>query len=73
MGNCPNCGAPITGPECEYCGTKHRGYRREVPGLMEDACSDFEIAKAKIQLLSDQNAVKRLYWEAIQAMRRYTE
>jgi rRNA maturation protein Nop10 len=21
MSNCPNCGAPITGPECEYCGT----------------------------------------------------
>lgn len=20
--NCHNCGAPITGPECEYCGTK---------------------------------------------------
>jgi hypothetical protein len=19
--NCPNCGAPITGPICEYCGT----------------------------------------------------
>lgn len=19
--NCPNCGAPITGPRCEYCGT----------------------------------------------------
>ena len=19
--NCPNCGAPITGPKCEYCGT----------------------------------------------------
>lgn len=21
MINCPNCGAPITGTECEYCGT----------------------------------------------------
>ena len=20
--NCPNCGAPITGPRCEYCGTQ---------------------------------------------------
>lgn len=20
--NCPNCGAVITGPECEYCGTR---------------------------------------------------
>lgn len=23
-GNCPNCGAPITGDRCEYCGTLHR-------------------------------------------------
>lgn len=22
-GNCPNCGAPITGKVCEYCGTQH--------------------------------------------------
>lgn len=21
MTNCPNCGAPITGAKCEYCGT----------------------------------------------------
>lgn len=21
MYSCPNCGAPITGPKCEYCGT----------------------------------------------------
>lgn len=21
MTNCPNCGAPITGEKCEYCGT----------------------------------------------------
>lgn len=21
--NCPNCGAPITGKVCEYCGTRH--------------------------------------------------
>lgn len=21
MSNCPNCGAPIVGPSCEYCGT----------------------------------------------------
>lgn len=21
MYNCPNCGAPITGEKCEYCGT----------------------------------------------------
>ena len=21
MTNCPHCGAPLKGPECEYCGT----------------------------------------------------
>ena len=26
-GNCPSCGAPITGDKCEYCGRVH--YRRE--------------------------------------------
>lgn len=29
IGNCPNCGAPIRGDECQYCGTvftrKHDG------------------------------------------------
>lgn len=23
MTNCKNCGAPLTGCECEYCGTKY--------------------------------------------------
>ena len=23
--NCPNCGAPITGSECPYCGTRFGG------------------------------------------------
>jgi hypothetical protein len=22
MTNCPNCGAPLKGPTCDYCGTK---------------------------------------------------
>lgn len=30
IGNCPNCGAPIRGDECPYCGTvftrKHSGF-----------------------------------------------
>lgn len=28
MTNCPNCGAPITGPKCEYCGTRFPEYRK---------------------------------------------
>jgi len=23
QGNCPNCGAPLTGSTCGYCGTRH--------------------------------------------------
>lgn len=30
-GNCPNCGAPIIAPVCDYCGTRHWGFE-EVPG-----------------------------------------
>lgn len=28
--NCPNCGAPITGPQCEYCGTTFEEVKRQV-------------------------------------------
>lgn len=28
--NCPNCGAPITGVKCEYCGTVFRKPEKEV-------------------------------------------
>ena len=47
MSNCPNCGAPITGLECEYCGTSFRGYRRKVPGLIEDG---YDISKLNLYL-----------------------
>lgn len=31
MTNCPNCGAPIIAPVCDYCGTRHWGFE-EIPG-----------------------------------------
>lgn len=31
MSNCPNCGAPIIAPVCDYCGTRHYGFE-QVPG-----------------------------------------
>ena len=34
--NCPNCGAPIQGPKCEYCGTVFRGQRANIPGIIDD-------------------------------------
>ena len=45
MSNCPNCGAPITGPVCEYCGTSFRGLRATVPGIIDDACDIPDAAK----------------------------
>lgn len=31
--NCPNCGAPITGPRCEYCGTQHYDHEAGTGGV----------------------------------------
>ena len=50
MTNCPNCGAPITGPRCEYCGTvferpKVVYYNIPYPGLH----NDFEFQMMNIQ------------------------
>ena len=34
--NCPNCGAPITGDHCEYCGTMFRDREEDVEILYAD-------------------------------------
>ena len=34
--NCPNCGAPITGDKCEYCGTSFRYAATEAVTLYAD-------------------------------------
>lgn len=60
MTSCPNCGAPIRGPECEYCGTVHVNRKDQ-----------YELLKAKTQILKDNDVIKTLYTEAIAAMRRY--
>ena len=31
--NCPNCGAPITGDKCEFCGTLFRNEAATVFGM----------------------------------------
>lgn len=33
--NCPNCGAPITGNKCEYCGTVFYDFSKEIATLDE--------------------------------------
>ena len=61
MTNCPNCGAPITGPECEYCGTWFPELERT---------TEAEI-KARTKTLADQEYIRWLYEDAISAMRSY--
>lgn len=58
--NCPNCGAPITGSKCEYCGTVFKDIQREIYSLQMDT-------KALASALRTQE----LFSEAIKAMGSY--
>lgn len=40
MSNCPNCGAPITGDRCEYCGTVFRKEKQEDKKIAADDLAD---------------------------------
>ena len=40
MSNCPNCGAPITGDRCEYCGTVFRKEKQESKRIADDDLAD---------------------------------
>lgn len=40
MSNCPNCGAPITGDRCEYCGTVFRKEKQESKRIAADDFAD---------------------------------
>ena len=40
MSNCPNCGAPITGDRCEYCGTVFRKEKQESKRIEDDDLAD---------------------------------
>lgn len=39
--NCPNCGAPITGLHCEYCGTQFKD--RNIQGSIDGNSFDGEL------------------------------
>ena len=65
MTNCPNCGAPITGWRCEYCGTVFDISEKE--RLM----SENELLKIKTRHLYDVTTVRNLYEDALRAMRAY--
>ena len=67
MTNCPNCGAPITGLECEYCGTVF-------PNI--DICKLDEYLNRGLMTMNEARemmGLPRLYEDAIAAMRKYTE
>lgn len=65
--NCPNCGAVITGPTCEYCGTRFRRSR-----AVEDIIQENQLLLAKIEARRQSDACKVLYETALNAMRMYS-
>ena len=42
--NCPNCGAPVSGDVCEYCGTIFAEHNKKLKALEE------ALARVKIEL-----------------------
>ena len=70
MTNCPNCGAPITGPQCEYCDTMFSKPKPDPKG-MYSTLKDFDLLRAKTIYLRQQNEVRDLYISALKAMRNY--
>ena len=66
MTNCPNCGAVITGPKCEYCGTVFGWQPDTKPYVLEN-----DLLAAKTKALADAEEIKILYMEALKAMRNY--
>lgn len=65
MSNCPNCGAPISGYKCEYCGTVFDMSEEERLRL------ESELLLAKTNYLNNVMTVRNLYEDAIRAMKRY--
>ena len=61
-GNCPSCGALITGPTCEYCG-------RRFDIVVKDTQKEVDILRAKSETLKLQIAVNEMYAAAISAIR----
>lgn len=63
MTNCPNCGAPIRGVECEYCGTSFRGLRAAVPSIIDDICELDALVNHGVMTVNDareMNGLQRL-------------
>ena len=69
MTNCPNCGAVITGPKCEYCDTifdiKCTGYTSTIEAVKE--------LEKYNNLLRQQIVVKEMYDSAIRTVQKIRE
>ena len=78
MTNCPNCGAVITGPKCEYCGTRFtESYKSdEVEKFRklndERYLLECELILDKLRVLGHNNRRMHLYEDAIKSMRSYS-
>ena len=57
---CPNCGAPLKGLRCEYCGTEFF-YQKDQSDLIQ----------VKLHLFDEQRRMNDLYESAIKAFRHY--
>lgn len=71
--NCPNCGAPITGEYCPYCGSVF--YDWAALDVDEPKRIKLELEKklleAKIESLNAQQNIAEMFNGAIAAMKRY--
>lgn len=101
MTNCPNCGAPITSSQCEYCDTRFPNfappepltYNEEIIKLIQDGrmtpneareCVGLKRLKeeryvlenrllaAKTRAMEYNGAMRKLYEDALKAMRGYS-
>jgi methionyl-tRNA synthetase len=78
MTNCPNCGAVITGPQCEYCGTRFtESYRSDEVEKFRKLNNELyllecELIRDKLRVLGHNNMLMHLYEDAIKSMRSYS-
>ena len=82
MTNCPNCGAVITGPQCEYCDTRFdidpvlytpKKNMDKMDRLIKERLGlENELLSRKTRALADAAALKDLYTSALNAMRQYS-
>ena len=59
--NCPNCGAVITGPECEYCGTRFNIRVVEEPVRFGISMEEFSAALAAYGLMTPNEARRGMH------------